>query len=623
MQNLLIESGATLSLNGHSLTITGAITNTGGLFIGSASSNLTLSSNSASALNFRTTSASDTLLGTLTLSGTGTVTLGSGLGITNLLSLNAAANLNLNGHHLTLKSTSIVNTAEVGVVTSGATVTGGNVTVERYIPLGLRQYRDLGPSVYNAGSVFNNWQEGGYYSTSDIYGMFITGSYNKAYIAGSYNPVTGADYTTTGNPSLYTYINNVWAADTLTKATNLDPFQGMRALVRGARNFNLIQQFPNMVTATTLRATGQLVTGTVTFTTSGTSSTSGATSGYGLTDGANNWSLIANPYACPIDWASIWGHNTSNNITSSYSYLDPTFLSSGYSIYVTYNGASGVTNNAPSGTREFIQSGQGFFIQNDVSGTPRLVINETDKAPSSTHTSVFGNAKPNMLAITLNRNLNGSSSNIDGAVAVFNTNYTKSIGAEDSRKLMNPAENLYITESANNLSIDGLPTPSLTDVVALKLANVIAGETYQLNVDASQYAGLDAYIHDAYLNTDVSVTNPVTFTPTSDAATYANRFSIVFKANVVAVNNATKISVYPNPVTEKVFTIQTQNVAAGKYNVSMINAMGQTVMTTTINHAAGVSNETISMDRVLSSGMYTVVLKSADGKLYQSELLAQ
>jgi len=621
VHNLYIEAG-TVSLNGHSLTINGAVTGSG-LLVGSSAASLIMNSSSNNTLNFRANSSTDTLVSNLTLSGTGTVTLGSGLGITNLLSLNAAANLNLNGHHLTLKSTSITNTAEVGVVSSGATVTGGNVTVERYIPLGLRQYRDLGPSVYNAGSVFNNWQEGGYYSTSDIYGMFITGSYNKAYIAGSYNPVTGADYTTTGNPSLYTYIDNVWAADTLTKATNLDPFQGMRALVRGARNFNLIQQFPNMVTATTLRATGQLVTGTVTFTTSGTSSTSGATSGYGLTDGANNWSLIANPYACPIDWASIWGHNGSNNITSSYSYLDPTFLSSGYSIYVTYNGASGVTSNAPSGTREFIQSGQGFFVQNDVSGTPRLVINETDKAPSSTHTSVFGNTKPNMLAITLNRNLNGSSSNIDGAVAVFNTNYTKSIGAEDSRKLMNPAENLYITESANNLSIDGLPTPSLTDVVALKLANVIAGETYQLNVDASQYAGLDAYIHDAYLNTDVSVTNPVTFTPTSDAATYANRFSIVFKANVVAVNNATKISVYPNPVTEKVFTIQTQNVAAGKYNVSMINAMGQTVMTTTINHAAGVSNETISMDRVLSSGMYTVVLKSADGKLYQSELLAQ
>ena len=378
-----------------------------------------------------------------------------------------------------------------------------------------------------------------------------------------------------------------------------------------------------MYSATTLRATGQLVTGTVTYTTSGTSSTSGASSSYGLTSGANAWSLIANPYACPVDWASIWGHNGSNNLTSSYSYLDPTFLSGGYSIYVTYNGASGVTSNAPSGTREYIQSGQGFFVQNAASGTPTLVISESDKAPTSQHTSVFGNAKPNMLAVTLWKNLNGTSSNIDGAVAVFNTNYTKNIGVEDSKKMMNPAENLYITESANELSIDGLPTPSVADIVALKLTNVTVGETYQLNIDASQYAGLDAYIHDAYLNTDVPVTTPVSFTPTADVATYANRFSIVFKANVVAVNNATKISVYPNPVTEKVFTIQTQNVAAGKYNVSMINAMGKKVMTTTINHAAGVSNETIRMNIVLSSGMYTVVLKGADGMQYQSELLAQ
>ena len=409
----------------------------------------------------------------------------------------------------------------------------------------------------------------------------------------------------------------------------LDPFQGMRALVRGARNFNLVSQYPSMYSATTLRATGQLVTGTVTFNIAGTGSGHGTTSGsgasstYGLTNGANNWSLIANPYACPVDWATIWGHNTSNKITSSYSYLDPTFLSGGYSIYVTYNGASNVTSNAPSGTREYIQSGQGFFIQNDASGsTPSLVINESDKAPTSQHTSVFGNTKPNMLAITLWKNLNGVSSNIDGAVAVFNTNYTKNIGVEDSKKMLNPAENLYITESANELSIDGLPTPSVADIVALKLTNVTVGETYQLNIDASQYAGLDAYIHDAYQNTDVPVTTPVSFTPTADVATYANRFSIVFKANVVAVNNATKISVYPNPVTEKVFTIQTQNVAAGKYNVSMINAMGKKVMTTTINHAAGVSNETIRMNIVLSSGMYTVVLKGADGMQYQSELLA-
>ena len=612
-----------LIIGAHTLT-TGSSSGSGSL-AGSSNSNLIMTGSSASTLNFNAATA-DSLLNTFTLNGSGQVNLGTGLGITHLLTLsNAAAKLNLNTNHLTLKSTSITNTAEVGVVATGASVTG-NVTVERYIPPGIRQFRDLCPSVYGAGSVFSNWQEGGIYSTSDIYGMYITGKVGSFNAPTSvFDATTGFDYTSTGNPSLYTYIGGNWANVASTKGVYLDPFQGMRALVRGARNYNLNAQYPNMVSATTLRATGQLVIGTVNFTTTGTSSTSGASSTYGLTSGADAWSLIANPYACPIDWASIWTNNSSHNITSSYSYLDPTFLSGGYSIYVTYNGVSGVTSNSPGGsTREYIQSGQGFFIQNDGSGsTPSLVINESDKAPASTHTSVFGNTKSNMLAITLLKNLNGVPANIDGTVAVFNTNYTKNIGTEDSKKLMNPAENLYITESANELSIDGLPTPLVTDVVSLKLANVTAGETYQLNIDASQYTGLDAYVHDAYLNIDVPVTIPVIFTPTKDSGTYASRFSIVFKENVVAVNNSTKISVYPNPVAEKVFTIQTLNVAAGRYNVSMINAMGQTVMTTTINHAAGVSNETIRMDKVLSSGMYTVVMKSADGKLYQSELLAQ
>ena len=599
--------------HGKTLTINGRVAGAGS-FKGSATSSLSIGGSGT--ISFDQTK--DTLQN-LTITG-GTVTLGNSLNIVGAFTPTSGSFAT--GNHLTLKSTSLANTAIVGFV--GGSVSG-NVTVERYIPLGIRQYRDLGPGVYGAGSVFSNWQEGGIYSTSDIYGMYITGKVGTFNAPASvFDASTGFDFTSTGNPSLYTYANNVWANVASTKGVNLDPFQGMRVLVRGARNYNLNAQYTDMVSATTLRATGQLVTGTVTYTTSGTSSTSGASSTYGLTNGANAWSLIANPYACPIDWASIWRNNSSNKITSSYYYLDPTFLSGGYSIYVAYNGASNATSNSPGGTREYIQSGQGFFVQNDGTGsTPSLVINEADKAQTSTHTSVFGNAKPNILAITLYKNLNGTSANIDGAVAVFNTNYTKNIGVEDSKKMMNPAENLYITESANELSIDGLPTPSVADIVALKLTNVTVGETYQLNIDASQYAGLDAYIHDAYLNTDVPVTTPVSFTPTADVATYANRFSIVFKANVVAVNNATKISVYPNPVTEKVFTIQTQNVAAGKYNVSMINAMGQTVMTTTINHAAGVSNETIRMNKVLSAGMYTVVLKGADGMQYQSELLAQ
>ena len=182
-----------------------------------------------------------------------------------------------------------------------------------------------------------------------------------------------------------------------------------------------------------------------------------------------------------------------------------------------------------------------------------------------------------------------------------------------------------ITETNNDLSIDGLPAPKEGDVVALKLGQVTAGTAYQLKVDVNNYTGLDAYIHDALMNTEVPANTTVSFTPTSDAATYANRFSVVFKASkVMQIVNSGKLSVYPNPVTDKVVTVQTTNIAAGKYNVTMINNIGQTVLTTTINHLSGSTTETIKMNKVLPSGVYTMLLKNTNGTgNYQSELLAK
>ena len=640
---------SSLSIGTNTLTIssTGTIIGLGSL-IGSSNAKLTLNGTNPSTLNFNT-GTNDSLLNTLTLNGAGKVTLGTGVGITKLLTLsNSSAVLDIYGHFLTLKSTSDAATAEFDQVVGNAKIIDGTnaspytatkVTVERYIPNGLRTFRDLGPTVYGAGSIFNNWQENGAYPSN--YGMYITGKVGSFVLPTTiYDGNTGFDFTSTGNPTIYTYKSGTWAsldATLGTKGVNLDPFQGVRTLIRGARNYNLNQQFPTMKSATTLRATGTLVTGDVTFTTSGTSSTSGASSTYGLTGGADAYSLIANPYACPIDWYSIYHHNnTNNNISSSYLYLDPTFLASGYSVYITYNAVSNTTNNPAGsiGSREFIQAGQGFFVQNNGASTSpaysdgnttQLVISESDKVVGSTHTAVFGATKPNLLAISLWKNINGTDLNVDGTVAVFNGNFTKNIGAEDSKKIANSSENISITESVNDLSIDGLPIPNDGDVVSLKLGQVTAGAAYRLKVDVSNYAGLDAYIHDALMNTEVPATTAISFTPTTDAATYANRFSVVFKATkIMPTVNSGKLSVYPNPVTDKVVTVQTINIAAGKYNVSFINNLGQTVLTTTINHLSGSTTETIRMNKVLPSGVYTLMLKNTNGTgVYQSELLAK
>ena len=657
--SLTLASGTTFGLGTGSLTITGAISGSG-LLVGSSTSSLTLNSSTDNTLNFKTVSTTDNQIGSLTLSGSGKVSLGTNLGITTKLDLNNASSvLDINGHNLTLKS-NVSATAEVAQMygsiidgTQASPYTATNVTVERFIPKGKRNYRDLGPSVANAGSVFANWQENGYGSSSYTYGIFITGKFGAPGYS-NYSPKFGFDYTTNGNttPSLYSCNNGIWkAVDSTvsnpvggivlgTKGWNLDPFQGLRALVRGARNFNMGTNPASMPTATTIRATGTLVKGDVTFNSivNGGTAAGSITSTYGLTNGGG-WSFIANPYACPVSWASILASNSGNAyLNNTYYFLDPTYQdnSTGLQRYVTvkyFNGTATVANR-PTGVAADasclnIQPGQGFWVYHDATSTPTLTIQESNKIVGGVQPAVFGTGKvANMLSASIWKDVDGVSTSIDGVVATFDNNYTKSIGSEDAKKLMNGAENISISESGNDLSIDGLALPTADDVIALKLGNVKANTAYQLQVDATQFAanGLQAFIKDAYLNTEVPANTVVNFTPTTDVVTYKERFSVVFKQSKVVpvVIGKGNISVFPNPVTEKSFKVQMTNIAGGKYNVVMVNNLGQEVSVTPITHVEGSTSETVTMSKTLSSGVYTLVLKSTEGNgVYQTELLAR
>ena len=292
-----IVLNGSIAINGHSLTITGAVSGTGKLK-GSATSSLTVNSSSNSTINFGTT-VTDSMLANLTVSGSGTFTLGSGLGITTLLTVSSGS-LNT-GNHLTLKSTSIANTAVVGPV--GGTVTG-NVTVERFIPQGIKAYQSLiTGGVYNTGSIFKNWQESGI--NNNGYGIFITGK--KGTVAGV-DATTGLDVSLAGNISMYNYTNYLtYTPVTNTKTTSLDPYTGYLTVVYGNRVLPLIpgavfDASPNMNASATIRTTGSLVTGTVTYSNTGVSNSNFSSAVTKILPSHDTGSFIANPYACAIDW---------------------------------------------------------------------------------------------------------------------------------------------------------------------------------------------------------------------------------------------------------------------------------------------------------------------------------
>ena len=612
--NIRLDSVATLTINGHTLTLNGTVSGTGNL-IGSSFSSLVINSTSTPTLKFNP-ATNDSLLRNLTINGAGGAKLANGVGITKSLNLNAG-NLNLNGNHLTLKSTSIANTAIVGPVANGASITG-NVTIERFIPAGNIGYRDIGTGgVFNAGSVYNNWQEGGNNSTS--YGTFVSGNYTDS--------LSGLDsgINTNGNIGLYEYVDYNWIPINNTRRTLLDPYLGYQLWIGGNRNNQQLVGYDPMLT--TLRTTGQLVTGTITYTSNGvTGAYNSATSK--ILAFPNNGSFIANPYACSIDWNSL----TSSGITKNYYYHDPTIVQSGVN-YTAFNALSN-TNSNPSASQlnRYIQPGQAFWVlnNNDPNATRQLIITENNKVTNQAFTSIFGIGNminPNRIAVSLwKKSANGNIDNVDGAVAVFDSTFSKSIGEEDAKKMLNTGENVSFIEQAGTLCIDGLPIPKNNDTLPLNLTQLNIDTNYILRIDMQDYLtkGFDVAILDKLTNTKtalVSGTNQINFTPT--ITNYSNRFNLLFSkikdTNIPAITiDSAKgsITVFPNPVFNRNITVQLKDIAEGNYTIALYDVVGKRVFKKEIINNVGLNktiNYQITLPANLKSGLYFLIVENAKG----------
>ncbi|CAA9480870.1 MAG: hypothetical protein AVDCRST_MAG96-1002, partial [uncultured Segetibacter sp.] len=288
----------------------------------------------------------------LTINNTSGATVNDTLNITDVLTV-SNGNLISQGF-LTLKSNES-NTARVAPVTSAALVPiSGDVIVERFVTP-KRAVRFLTAPVNASTNIRTNWMEG-------VYNLNTSGNNNPVpnfgtHITGAGGHLNRFDETITNNPSLFTFNNQTqnWVAATNTD-TLMKAGQAFRIMVRGSRSTNL-----NSNTAepspTTLRAKGELVTGTVVLKKPGDGGTPGMPD---LASAPNAYSFIANPYASPVDWLKI----DLNDISSSMYIFDPTISgSSGRGSYVSFNrsvGSSGVSSNPDSKIDNNIQSGQAF-----------------------------------------------------------------------------------------------------------------------------------------------------------------------------------------------------------------------------------------------------------------------
>lgn len=471
--------------------------------------------------------------------------------ISGLLSITAGQLVLPASHIFTLRSTSITNTALVDVVGATGSIsygTGAAFRVERFIPqtgLGIRAYRDISPSV-NTGTrrIFDTWQEGG---TNGLVNGVYYGTHITGVVGGSpgIDASTGLDLTASGAQSLFSssisLVNgsDAFAAITSTNQANdtLSALKGYRVLFRGNRLVNLYQTpQPTIMNAPAiLRSTGTLITGQVTFTTTGTTANGGTNTSIRLNSAsATGFTMIGNPYASPVVWDSVAANSTS--IQSTYWLFDPNI---GTGSYVTYNTLTGCSNIASSANK-YIQPGQAVFVRNSaLSPAPQVVFKETFKAPNTANlTGIYREPyKPiSKINITVKKPITGRGIvTVDGTAVAYDNDFSNGIGPEDGNKITNGSENIAISSNNATMSIEGRKNPTINDTISLKIWQFTAGVSYQLEINTADLAdhGLKPILLDRFTNTQTELPlkgiKSYPFVTTADTSSYNYRFKIVFK----------------------------------------------------------------------------------------------
>ena len=504
--------------------------------------------------------------------------------IANSLDVRGTGVLNLGGSSVTLLS-SASNTARVAAVT-GSLTGASNVTVERYIPA-KRAWRLLTAPLTGSSnnSIFRNWQNND--AVNGNTGVEIWTTSGNGGVANPSNINSGLALGGGNSLLSYNVVTQSWNAVTNTNSNNLFSASDNTPyclFVSGPYN-NGSGNIYSGATATTLSATGSLRTGNVTVNAG--------------TLNANQYYLVSNPYASPVNPNTLSGTNLSN----SFFMWDPNLAgNNGVGGYVTYN-RSGNTYNVTTASYSNspvsqVQSGQAFFIQANANGATDILFEEADKSSTVNNGQFRTTATYEKLRITLFKDIASVYTVMDGAVAMFDANDgQKGLDYFDGRKLANSFENIAFVRSNTNLVFEHRPLVTDKDTLYLNIWNTTAGNNYSLAINAedmTSMSGLQAVLKDAYLNTETplnlngTVTN-INFSVDANAASTGDRFMIVFRNTAALPVSFLNIKAYQQQAGINVeWHVGTEINVAG-YEVEE-SADGRTFTKATMLNATGNSN---------------------------------
>jgi hypothetical protein len=431
INNITIESGATLALNSSTVRLYGNLSALGSIEPGVSTIQLTGS-------GLQQLSGSDLHLHHLTLDNAGGATLNDSLKLSgSLLALNGI----FSTQNKLILSSNASGDGTIGTISSGADVVG-QITLNRFIPAGPSYWVYMGSPIMN--QTIANWNDeivttG--FPGSDIPAFSFTSFY-------SYNEAI------TGNR------NQGWTAPTSVNDPLL-PATGYIAFMSAASN--------------TVITSGDFHKGQLTVPLSYNNHNPGV--GYNDPDG---WNLITNPYPSYIDWELVDANSSASFDGNYYVYHTP---SANYRVY-NANSSLGTASR-------YIPHSQGFFVQaSDANQT--LVFTESVKTTTGASFSRSADDTP-LLRLSIEQGGmrdEAVMTFVDGASSNFDSNYD---AAKWDSPVTAAPEIAFVTAQQERLSIDARPMLG-AEITGVVYVDMPAAGTYTLRFDELKNISLNICI---------------------------------------------------------------------------------------------------------------------------------
>ncbi|MFM1772879.1 MAG: hypothetical protein RLZZ71_2021 [Bacteroidota bacterium] len=341
------------------------------------------------------------------------------------------------------------------------------------------------------------------------------------------------------------------------------------------------------------------------------------------------FNLIANPYPSHVSWDQLYNSTVSNNASPLLPTVWYRTASGSTMLFDTYNATIGVgTNN--SGT-----SGNGTQVTGTIAPFQSFWVRlNTGTSLSMTATNAMrSHGTQSTLTLTpATVRLNISNGVLhDETLVVLNEDLSNSYDNNDSSKEIPSAtiHQLYSLEGANKVAINGIGNALTKDTLQLGVQIPTAG-TYSINCTEHTFSDI-VYLEDKLTDEYIELSNPTTYSFTSEAGTFNSRFVLHFApapalpGQTPATAIAMSTSNWPqcNNVTSEdtwhAFTATTEgisiavNTASADVIIQLQDANGNAVAQE--NAVNGIGNETLNFFGLTAGQIYKVgVLNNISGQ---------